>query len=278
MVPRDLPGRRPSISQATGVIGMSDVGLSAKTGVAIFIAAVGLAGGIALARGPEMLLPTAAEPGPMSDAPRYFGAPRYAPPPSDFGFHSSDDYEPSRHHHKHSVAKAKPRPAVNSVCVRLCDGFFFPTSTTAGGDAACTAQCPDAPVALYSMPTDKIDDAVSLSGAKYTALPVANRHETSYDATCTCHRDLSASRIADLLRDPTLRKGDLVMTADGFKVFEGANAGAAHPSDFVALARATNVPRDERAALVAMEHSSAGREPRLRGTVTVDDGPRAAAR
>ena len=48
---------------------------------------------------------------------------------------------------------------------------------SSGGDEACASQCPDAPTAFYSMPagSEKIDDAVSLTGAPYSALPVRNR-------------------------------------------------------------------------------------------------------
>ncbi len=239
---------------------MSNAGLSMKAGAAIFLALAALAGGVAVARGPNTLLPIAGS-GPGLDSWHY-----------DSASARSDPEDAPRRVQKHRVASLASRNIVGSVCVRLCDGSFFPASAAAGGDAACSEQCPDAPVALYSMPTDRIDDAISLKGARYTELPVAKRHETAYDSTCTCHRDRSVSHVAELLRDPTLRKGDLVMTTDGFKVFEGAYAGAAHPSDFVALAHATNVTRDQRAALVAMEHSTAGRPDRLRGTVTVDDG------
>jgi hypothetical protein len=176
-----------------------------------------------------------------------------------------------------------------AVCVRLCDGSFFPTTSVSGGEAACAAQCPDAPTALYTMPTDRIEDAVSSTGQPYSKLPVASRFETSFDGgTCTCHRDNAASaRIKELLSDPTLRKGDIVMTADGFRVFEGSGYGAASQADFVTLSRAGNVSKAQRAELAAMEKSSSGSPAlaapavvvaRPKGNVTVDDGDPAPAR
>ena len=150
---------------------------------------------------------------------------------------------------------------------RFACGFatasFFPAASIAGGDAACAAQCPDAPTALYTMPADRIEDAVSLSGKPYTQLPVAKRYQTSFESTCTCHRDTVASRPKDILNDPTLRKGDVVMTADGFRVYEGGGYGASRERDFVSLSRA-GLPKDERATLVAMERSGAGSPPRPR--------------
>ena len=172
------------------------------------------------------------------------------------------------------------------VCVRLCDGSFFPTASVAGGDAACASQCPDAPTALYTMPTDRIEDAVSSTGERYSRLPVAKRFQTSFEGTCTCHRDTVSSRARELLSDSTLRKGDIVMTAEGFRVYEGSGYGASSARDFVTLAHARSVPRDQRATLAAMERASSGSPAlaapavvvaRPKGNVTVDDGAPAPA-
>jgi hypothetical protein len=146
-----------------------------------------------------------------------------------------------------------------AVCVRLCDGFFFPSATRSGGDEACVAQCPDAPTARYTEPagSDRIEDAVSTRGALYSALPVANRYRTTSDNTCRCHRSLARSYSAAVLNDPTLRKGDVVVTTKGFLVFQGAKTRSITSSDFVALSQARSLPKDLRAALVAMERASA---------------------
>lgn len=151
-----------------------------------------------------------------------------------------------------------------SVCVRLCDGFFFPVAPLSGEtdlashEAACEDNCPDAPTALYIEPSgsDKIEDAVSTSGAPYTALPVALRSRTALDNTCACHRAASRRYNYALLRDFTLRKGDAVMTPKGFMVFQGRKRLPFAREDFVALTRAP-MPSDNRAALLAMERASA---------------------
>jgi len=182
-----------------------------------------------------------------------------------------------------------------AVCVRLCDGFFFPSATSSGGDEACAVQCPDAPTARYTEPagSDRIEDAVSTRGALYSALPVANRYQTTFDNTCTCHRSLIRDYSASSLNDPTLRKGDLIVTSKGFLVFQGAKTRPVTPSDFVALSQAPSLPKDLRAALVAMESASASQRRvgaasspgaslsansdipvrRLQGTVTMIDAP-----
>jgi len=146
-----------------------------------------------------------------------------------------------------------------AVCVRLCDGFFFPSVTSSGGDEACALQCPDAPTARYTerAGSDSIDDAVSTTGAPYSALPVAYRYRTTFDNTCTCHHSPPRAYSALALADPTLQKGDVVMTPKGFLVFQGAKTRSVASSGFVALSQAPSLPKELRAALIAMERAGA---------------------
>jgi hypothetical protein len=149
------------------------------------------------------------------------------------------------------------RAAGRAVCVRLCDGFFFPSATSSGGDEACAAQCPDAPTARYTEPagSDRIEDAVSTRGALYAALPVANRYQTTLDNMCACRHARAGGYSESLLNDPTLRKGDVVMTPKGFVVFQGAKTRSIRSSDFVALSQARSLPKELRAVLVDMERA-----------------------
>jgi hypothetical protein len=238
-------------------------------------------GGIALARGPDMNVQLFA---PATDPSFSFEQKR-----AHVSYEEGDgDATPVKHHsHSPSGHKGGVFGYGSPICVRLCDGSFFPTASTAGGDAACAAQCPDAPTALYTMPTDRIEDAVSSTGKLYTQLPVAKRYQTSFENTCTCHRDVVASRAKELLHDTTLRKGDVVMTANGFRVYEGDGYSAATDRDFVQVSHAAGVPKEERATLAAMERASSGSPapsaPALaaakpRGNVTVDDGSPAPAK
>jgi hypothetical protein len=162
-----------------------------------------------------------------------------------------------------------------SVCVRLCDGAFFPMAADSGRDqeATCGALCPDAPTAVYRerAGSDKIEDAVSASGAPYTALPVALRYRTTLDNTCACHRE-RAQRY-EVLSDPTLRKGDIVMTPNGFMVFAGAKQTPYAPSDFTALADA-QLPGDRRSALTAMQQASTSASNRTTGVAQTLPAPR----
>jgi hypothetical protein len=82
-----------------------------------------------------------------------------------------------------------------AVCVRTCDGSFFPVSYSAGGSRLdelqdmCRALCPNADVSLYTYsPSADIETAVSISGARYMDSPTALKYRKTLDSTCSCKR------------------------------------------------------------------------------------------
>ena len=82
-----------------------------------------------------------------------------------------------------------------TLCVRNCDGFYFPISfaTTRGQFATdaetCQSMCPSAAAELYVHPNPGggPEDMVSLSGERYSALPTAFQYRTSLTPSCTCN-------------------------------------------------------------------------------------------
>jgi len=79
------------------------------------------------------------------------------------------------------------------ICVRTCDGGFFPLPYSRASGASlteiCQALCPNAEVALFSMPFGgTVDQSVSLTGTPYTSQPNALKFQQSYDETCSCRR------------------------------------------------------------------------------------------
>jgi Protein of unknown function (DUF2865) len=81
-----------------------------------------------------------------------------------------------------------------AVCVRSCDGSFFPVSYAAYGrledlQDMCRALCPNAEVTLYTYsPSADIDQAVSITGAHYMDSPTALKYRKSVDNSCSCRR------------------------------------------------------------------------------------------
>ncbi len=88
----------------------------------------------------------------------------------------------------------RPHGGSQAVCVRSCDGGFFPLTVSARSadpdqlTSLCQALCPNATVSVYTRaPFGDISTAVSLDGgAPYSESPTALKYQKSYDAACTC--------------------------------------------------------------------------------------------
>ena len=89
-----------------------------------------------------------------------------------------------------------------AVCVRTCDGYFFPISflnNPAGqkDQFACQAMCPQAEVQVYShrLPEQEIEDMVDRYGNKYTDLTTAFEYikprAINAKKSCSCGKPLT---------------------------------------------------------------------------------------
>src|SRR3990172_556326 len=86
-----------------------------------------------------------------------------------------------------------PNGRYRSVCVRLCDGFFYPIhysiyGSQLGQDAEQCQSSGAAPAELYVYrnPGHEIEQAVSLNGSAYMDLPVALRFRKEFVNGCSC--------------------------------------------------------------------------------------------
>lgn len=156
---------------------------------------------------------------------------------------------------------------LQSYCVRDCDGYFFPvgnytgTADTATHQRACGSLCPGARTTLYILRagSDKIEDAVAARGRNaYSRLTASlrRRGDGAKEQSCSCHSDIEESPTAALYRDPTLRRGDAVMTAHGVEVFRGAGRYPYTDNDFRPLSQSRDVPDGMRRKLAALDRAS----------------------
>ena len=110
-----------------------------------------------------------------------------------------------------------------AVCVRTCDGSFFPVSYSGAGSRSdsledvCRALCPNADMALYSFPFGgTVDEAASPTGEPYANLPNAGKFEKAYDPSCSCRR--KGESWAEALADAEARYGhekrDILVTPE----------------------------------------------------------------
>jgi len=86
-----------------------------------------------------------------------------------------------------------PNGRYRSVCVRTCDGFFFPVSyqtyaSHLSQDASvCQSSCAaPAELYVYRNPGQEIDQAISLNGTAYSDLPNAFKYRKEYVTGCSC--------------------------------------------------------------------------------------------
>jgi hypothetical protein len=87
----------------------------------------------------------------------------------------------------------RPQGGPMAICVRSCDGGFFPITYSAKRaqlddlNTLCKAMCPGTEAKLYTQSQWKgLDSAVSVDGEPYADHPNARKFETSYDPTCGC--------------------------------------------------------------------------------------------
>jgi uncharacterized protein DUF2865 len=126
-----------------------------------------------------------------------------------------------------------------TVCVRTCDGFYFPVSFETSPDRfredeqTCQRMCPASEAQLYTYhnPGEDMQQAVSLNGRLYTELPAAFQYRKALSPACSCRRP--GESWADALRvnggDNTLAPGDVVVTDQNANRISGAPARPVTP-------------------------------------------------
>jgi hypothetical protein len=130
-----------------------------------------------------------------------------------------------------------PAGTYHTVCVRTCDGYYFPISYSTvpsrftDDENTCKRLCPAADVTLYSFrnPGEQMEQAVSVSegSQQYTALPNAFRYRKELVAGCSCRKP--GESWADALRNTddatTLESGDIVVTEKNAKALSQVPQG-----------------------------------------------------
>jgi Protein of unknown function (DUF2865) len=89
--------------------------------------------------------------------------------------------------------RKQPLTTFRTVCVRLCDGYYWPVSFATGRDRLaqdarlCDRSCPSrARLFMHRNPGEAVDDLVDLEGRPYRKLATAFLYRTQYVADCTC--------------------------------------------------------------------------------------------
>jgi hypothetical protein len=125
-----------------------------------------------------------------------------------------------------------PSGTYRTVCVRTCDGYYFPISYStvpnrfADDQRACQRECPASEALLYTYrnPGEDINQAASVSGQPYSELPNAFHYRKEFTSACSCRRQ--GQSWADALKNAddssTLESGDIVVTDQNAKALSQA--------------------------------------------------------
>jgi hypothetical protein len=121
-----------------------------------------------------------------------------------------------------------PSGTYRTVCVRSCDGAFFPISFAtvparfADDERTCKALCPAQEAGLYAYrnPGEDMNQAVSISGQPYTSLPNAFRFRQEFNPSCSCKA--AGQTWSDALKSiddkaAAEQQGDIIVTEESAK-------------------------------------------------------------
>ena len=172
------------------------------------------------------------------------------------------------------------RTGAQMVCVRTCDGYFFPVGAGGSTDHAvaefmCKASCPGAPVKLFTRRAGgEIEDAVGVDRSRYRKLAGALSFRNEVSPACSCRRPSGAITTGPVYDDPTLRAGDVIMVRGRALVFKGGTRPYGE-RDFAPLEQ-SSLPAEARQKVAALLHfrsSVPASRPRRAAVTIVAAGP-----
>jgi Protein of unknown function (DUF2865) len=136
---------------------------------------------------------------------------------------------------------AAPSGTYRTVCVRSCDGGYFPISFATipqrfpDDERTCKALCPatEATLFTYRNPGEDINQAVSVNGQNYSSLPNAFRFRTEFNPSCSCKAP--GQTWADALKSiddkaAAAEQGDIIVTEESAKRMQQRSQGKAPPA------------------------------------------------
>jgi hypothetical protein len=123
-----------------------------------------------------------------------------------------------------------------TICVRTCDGFYYPISYATSSERfrddeqTCQRMCPASEVSLYTYhnPGEEVAQAVSLNGAPYSALPNAFSYRKALNPACSCRKpgETWADAVKAVGADTTVAPGDVVVIDQNAKRLSQPRIGA----------------------------------------------------
>jgi hypothetical protein len=167
-----------------------------------------------------------------------------------------------------------------TVCVRTCDGAYFPVSFATyparfpDDEKTCKALCPAAEATLFSYrnPGEDISQATSIAGQPYTSLANAFKYRTEFNPSCACKA--AGQTWSDALKSvddkaAVEQQGDIIVTEESAKKMQQQRAqpkgtAAAKKGAAPATAAAPAAPASETSAPAADATATAAEKKSIR--------------
>ncbi|MGO4704456.1 DUF2865 domain-containing protein [Microvirga sp. 2MCAF38] len=152
------------------------------------------------------------------------------------------------------------------VCVKTCDGSFFPLSNAPtgreGADDMCQALCPGTETAAFATSggEESLGYAVSLKGQPYTSLANAFKFRKTFDESCACKKEGDSWAVVLRRAEGMLdqKRGDMIVSAE--KAEELSRPKAAAPAKGKAADKKANDAAEAQAAEAAAAAPTASSE------------------
>ncbi|MBB5049087.1 hypothetical protein HNR60_003861 [Rhodopseudomonas rhenobacensis] len=151
-----------------------------------------------------------------------------------------------------------PSGTYRTVCVRSCDGFYFPISfATVPGrfpddEKTCKNQCPAAEATLftYRNPGEDMNQAVSINGQPYSSSPNAFRYRQEFNPSCACKAagQTWSEALKGIDDKGSVEQGDIIVTEERAKKMSQPLAKPAAASKKGAAPAAAAAPTEAPAA------------------------------
>ncbi len=120
-----------------------------------------------------------------------------------------------------------PSGTYRTVCVRTCDGGYFPISfATVPGrfqddEKTCKSLCPatEANLFAYRNPGEDINQAVSIGGQPYTSTPNAFKFRAEFNPSCACKAvgQTWSDALKAIDEKTAIEQGDIIVTEESAK-------------------------------------------------------------
>jgi hypothetical protein len=159
-----------------------------------------------------------------------------------------------------------------TLCVRTCDGYYFPISHAATPDLLlrdqqiCQARCPGTEVKLYFHQTaeEESEDMVSATGEPYTALPSAFKYrEAGFTRPEGCGCSAPAKQFSIIAGNPP-EEGERQVTIIGAPVPSPRPESAGEPHSRAGEQDQAGITREPKAADTQPAASAAPAERKVR--------------